>query len=277
MKHSHRAQISELAPIPAWENSVNTIYNEDCFELMARMPDESVQLIVTDPPYGIRYQNNFTSEKLPYLIGDEGIDYLAFAKHSYRVLQNDSHAYFFTRFDKYPYHYKCLEKAGFTVKNCMVIEKGQGGNSGDLYGGYANNCEWIIFCHKGRRFFQKTRLMKNTKYSGKSYCHNRNPIQEYKTRFNCCWFGSAYPKSTYNSAWRIKQGYKHPTMKNAECLAWLIQISSNPGDIVFDPFMGSGSTAVAAIQTGRAYLGSEIDVLHYQLAQRRVSEAENRL
>lgn len=256
---------------------VNVIYNEDCFTLMARMPDESVQLILTDPPYGIRYQNNFTSEKLPYLIGDDGIDYLTFAQQSYRVLQDNSHAYFFTRFDKYPYHYQCLVQAGFTVKNCMVIEKGQGGNTGDLYGGYANNCEWIIFCHKGRQVFQKTRLLKNTKYNGKPYCRSRNSIPEYKTRFNCCWFGSDYPKSTYNSAWRIKQGFKHPTMKNAECLAWLIQISSKPGDIVFDPFLGSGSTAVAAIQTGRAYLGSEIDASHYQLAQQRIASAREKI
>lgn len=256
---------------------VDVVFNEDCFELMERMDDESVQLILTDPPYGIRYQNNFTSEKLPYLVGDEGIDYLMFAKQCFRVLQNNSHAYFFTRFDKYPYHYQCLEQAGFTMKNCLVIEKGQGGNTGDLYGGYANNCEWIIFCHKGRRIFEKTRLLKNTKYAGQPYCRNRNMIPEYKTRFNCCWFGSDYPKSTYNSAWRIKQGFKHPTMKNAECLAWLMQISSNPGDIVFDPFMGSGSSAVAAIKTGRAYLGSEIDVSHYRLAQQRIASVRKEL
>jgi len=75
----------------------------------------------------------------------------------------------------------------------------------------------------------------------------------------------------------MKQGFQHPTMKNAECLEWLIQISSNPGDIVFDPFMGSGSTAIAAINTGRAYLGSEIDASHYQLAQNRMSGAGNEI
>ena len=253
----------------------NIIYNMDCFRLMRELRSESVQLILTDPPYGIRYQNNFTSEKLPYLAGDTGIDYPAFAEQCYRVLQNNSHAYFFTRYDKYPYHYECLTKAGFMIKNCLVIEKGQGGNTGDLQGGYANNCEWIIFCHKGRRVFSKTKLLKNTKPAGKPCSRKGNPIQEYKTRFFCCWFGHDYPKATYNSAWRIKHGFKHPTMKNAKCLEWLIQISSNPGDIVFDPFMGSGSTAIAAINTGRFYIGSEIDTSYCQLAQNRIVGANN--
>ena len=258
-----------------WKNPINTIYNADCFELMDKMPAESVQLILTDPPYGIHYQNNFTSEKLPVLTGDTGIDYPAFARKSFRILKNNSHAYFFTRFDKYPYHYQCLVQAGFTVKNCMVIEKGQGGYTGDLYGGYANNCEWVIFCHKGRRVFSRTRLLKNSKPAGRPVSRKGNPVQEYKTRFFCCWFGSDYPKSTYNSAWRIKNGFKHPTMKNAECLEWLIQISSNPGDIVFDPYIGSGSTAIAAINTGRFYIGSEIDTSYCQLAQSRIAVAGN--
>jgi len=253
---------------------INQIYHTDCFPFMRQLSDESVHLILTDPPYGIQYQNNFTSEKLPYLIGDTGIDYPEFAKQCYRILQNNSHAYFFTRFDKYPYHYECLVNAGFTIKNCLVIEKGQGGNNGDLYGSYANNCEWVIFCHKGRRIFSQTKLLRNKKFGMKSDSHNRNPTLEYKTRFYCCWFGEDYPKSTYNSSWRIKQNYKHPTIKNIRCLEWLIQISSNQEDIVFDPFMGSGSTAIAAANTGRYYLGTEIDNSHYQLSLQRI-EAES--
>lgn len=250
--------------------AINKIYNMDAFELMKKLPDTSVQLILTDPPYGIRYQNNHTREKLPRLAGDTGIDYAELTRQCYRILQNNSHAYFFTRYDKYPFHYECLVQAGFTVKNCLVIEKGQGGYTGDLQGSYANNCEWIIFCHKGRRAFSKTRLLKNTKPVGKPCSRGENPVQEYKTRFFCCWFGDQYPKSTYNSAWRIKNGFKHPTMKNAKCLEWLIQISSNPGDIVFDPFIGSGSTAIASINTGRFFIGSEIDASHFQLAQSRI-------
>lgn len=245
----------------------NKIFHMDCMAFMRRLPDGYVHLILTDPPYGIRYQNRFTRETLPHLDGDAGIDYMEFAAECHRILQNNSHAYFFTRYDKYPYHYECLTQAGFTVKNCLVIEKGHIGGIGDLYGSYANNCEWIIFCHKGRRLFNRTMLVKNTYPAGRS---GGAPKAVYKTRFNCCWFGDGYPKSNYNSAWRAKHGLKHPAIKNVECLEWLIQLSSDPGSIVFDPFMGSGSTAIAAQNTGRYYLGTETDGRHYQLSVRRV-------
>ena len=102
------------------EELYNGIYCMDCMELLLQIPDGSVSMILTDPPYGISYQNHFTKRKHRVLTGDEGIDYGKFARESYRILKGDSHAYFFTRFDCYPYHYECLRQAGFSIKNCMV-------------------------------------------------------------------------------------------------------------------------------------------------------------
>ena len=87
------------------------IYHADCMELFAQIPDNYVSLILTDPPYGISYQNHFTRRKHQILEGDTGIDYERFAWESYRILRENSHAYFFTRFDCYPYHYECLKQA----------------------------------------------------------------------------------------------------------------------------------------------------------------------
>ena len=53
-----------------------------------------------------------------------------------------------------------------------------------------------------------------------------------------CWFGKEYPKATYNSVWQKKHQIYHPTIKNAEFLSWLIQISSQPGELIFDGFRG---------------------------------------
>ena len=55
-------------------------------------------------------------------------------------------------------------------------------------------------------------------------------------------------------------------------LSWLIQISSQPGELIFDGFMGSGSTAVAAMMAGRDYLGAEIDPAYCDMAVKRASE-----
>lgn len=249
---------------------LNKIYNCNAIISMKKIPDDFVDLIFTDPPYGIEYQNNYTLNKHSKINGDDKIDYLTMGKECFRILKNDSHAYFFTRFDVYPYHYQQLKEIGFNIKNVLVIEKGHIGGVGDLKGSYANNCEWIIFCQKGRREFSKTELMKNTKPAGKKCARQGNPIQEYKTRFNSCWFGDEYPKSTYNSSWQKKNNIYHPTIKNVECIEWFIQISSNENDIVLDPFVGSGSTAVACVNTKRKYIGFEIDKNYCEIAEKRL-------
>lgn len=61
---------------------------------MKELPDGAVSLILTDPPYGIRYQNQFSASPHPILDGDSGIDYKRFARESYRILAMNSHAYF---------------------------------------------------------------------------------------------------------------------------------------------------------------------------------------
>ena len=82
------------------------------------------------------------------------------------------------------------------------------------------------------------------------------------------------PKATYNSTWQKKNQIFHPTVKNTEFLSWLIQLSSMPGELIFDGYMGTGSTALAAIQTGRLYLGAEIQPEYYALAKRRIQEVK---
>lgn len=251
----------------------NRIIYGDCLEFMKEIPDASVSLILTDPPYGIRYCNQFAKVPHSMLPGDDGIDYPAFARESYRILRMNSHAYFFTRFDCYPYHFQCLKEAGFIIKNCLVIEKGTLGGIGDLKGSYASSAEWVIFCQKGRRSFNATELLENRKKEGTLYHKGRQPSRRYKTRFPDCWFGAEYPKSTHNSVWQKKNRIYHPTIKNEVCLQWLIQISSDRNDLVFDGFMGTGSTAVAAIKTGRRFIGTEISREYWEIAQERIQNA----
>jgi site-specific DNA-methyltransferase (adenine-specific)/modification methylase len=62
----------------------------------------------------------------------------------------------------------------------------------------------------------------------------------------------------------------HPTQKPLKVLRHIIQIASNPGDMVFDPFMGVGSTGVAAVELGRRFLGVEIDERYFVAAERRL-------
>ena len=244
----------------------NRILNVDCMEGFKLLNNESIDLIISDPPYGVNYQNNYTLHKYNKIKNDNKDNYKWFINECYRVLKNNSHIYLFTRFDKYPQHYYDLIEAGFNIKNVLIIEKGHIGGIGDLKGSYANNAEWIIFAQKGRREFEHTKLMKNSKPAGKKCARQGNPIQEYKTRFNTCWFGEEYPKSTYNSSYQKKNNLKHPTIKNVECLKWLIQISSKEGERVLDMFSGTGRTAIACKETNRIYTCFEINKEYYDMS-----------
>ena len=65
----------------------------------------------------------------------------------------------------------------------------------------------------------------------------------------------------------------HPTIKNVEFLEWLLQISSKENDLVLDPFMGSGSTGVACINTNRNFIGIELDENYFNIAEERIHKA----
>ena len=163
-----------------WELLKNQVYCGDCFTLFENIPDGAVDLILTDPPYGISYQNHFTKKRKKPIAGDKALDFFSVAKECYRILKENRHAYFFTRFDSYPLHYQYLTEAGFTIKNCLVVEKANIGGIGDLKGSFANNSEWIIFCQKGRRIFQQTELMKNRYPADTVFHRGRMPTREYK-------------------------------------------------------------------------------------------------
>jgi len=65
----------------------------------------------------------------------------------------------------------------------------------------------------------------------------------------------------------------HPTQKPVALIAWLLQEYTAPGDLIFDPFMGSGTTGVAALQLGRRFIGCEIDPDYFAIAEKRIAEA----
>jgi site-specific DNA-methyltransferase (adenine-specific) len=66
----------------------------------------------------------------------------------------------------------------------------------------------------------------------------------------------------------------HPTQKPVELMAWLIERYTQPGDLVLDPYMGSGTTGVACVRTGRRFIGIEIDPTYFRIAERRIAEAQ---
>ena len=239
----------ETSASPAYEyDPEHNVYFEDCVEGMReRVADDSVDCVITDPPYGIDFQSNFTdeSDRLDTITSDENVDesvelFRSMCAEASRLLKSGSHFYAFTRWDVFPKFYNVTTEF-FDVKNCLVWHKKRNG-MGDLQGAYAPVHEFIIFATKGEKA--------NNLEGGRP-----NDVLKH-----------GLPNSEYKG---------HPTQKPESLIVDLLTNSTQPGDTILDPFMGSGTTAVAAIQNDREYVGFEVDADNYRdVIERRIGEAK---
>lgn len=252
---------------PYYEDETLKIFCGDYLSVLPFLTKNSVDCIITDPPYGINYQNNYTHNVKNKLIGDiEEFSYTKLAKESWRLLKENTAIFAYTGWSTYPKHFFDIKQEGFKMKEPIIVQKRPSGTT-DLYGSFQTNSDWIIFAHKGRFKFKQTQLLRNKK-AGTIPNVGRKPVSEYKTRLPSCWFGQEYPWSTENPSSVSK--YNHPTIKNIEMIKWLILLSTNENNLVVDPFMGSGTTLIAAKMTNRQAIGIEINEEFCKIAVKRL-------
>lgn len=222
--------------------------NCDAMEQLAVMPGGSVDCIVTDPPYrvisgGIRDDNktNGYARSVVSGIGNgkifehNDIEPEVWVPQIFRVLKPQSHAYVMTNNLNLERMLRVCREAGFRLHNVLIWEK----NNVNANRWYMKNVEFTLFMHKA-------------------------------------------PAKTINNP-GSKQTFKadnprnktHPTEKPIALMSHYIENSTAPGDVVFDPFAGSGTTAVAAELAGRKWLCVEKDLGYYLGAVGRVWGAVN--
>ena len=205
-------------------------------DTMKNIKDDSIELIVTDPPYGMSFRSNHRSDRYDSIHWDDDLDWLDdWTEEAYRILGKDSHMYMFCSFNRVDRFKVSIEKH-FVLKNILIWEKNNT-SMGDLLGDYAPKYEMILFATKGRRLLNGGRDPNILRFS--------------------------------------RTGNKlHPTQKPEDLIEYLISKSSFENDTVYDPFIGSGTTAIAAMGSKRNYIGSEIDSNYYNIARKRIEEKE---
>ena len=217
---------------------LNKIYNEDCLDGMKRIPDGSVDLIVTDPPYLINYKTGRRKEKAhrfnDVILNDDNEQLITdYVKECYRILKEDSAMYLFCSSHKVDFFKRELEKE-FSIKN-MIIWVKNNHTAGDLESAFGRKYEIVFLVNKGQRKFNGERL---------------TDIWE-------------FPRVSGD-------GQLHQNQKPIELIKKCIEKHSNVGDVVFDGFMGSGTTAAAALDTNRNYIGFELDEYYFNVAEKRL-------
>ena len=207
----------------------------DCLELMKNIPDGSVDLVLTDPPYGMAFQSNYRKEKYNEIQNDKSLEWLErYISECCRVLKNNSAIYCFCSWHNVDVFKQAIEKK-FKIKNILIWEKNNT-SMGDLKGSYASKYEMIIFAHKGRKLLNGFRYADIIKASRTG---NKN----------------------------------HPTEKPVDLLETFIKNSSDENAVVFDGFMGSGSTGVACVNLKRSFIGIEIKHEYFKIAEERINNA----
>lgn len=229
---------------------VDRIYLRDAIAAMKVLPDESVDLIVTDPPYNIASKSRRTILKNRFITTAESFGswdimhpfdhellILQVISEAYRTLKQGGRFYLFTARQDNGYYVRKAVERGFTYRNQIAVVKTPAMLS----------------------------LFKNAWRSGFDVC-----MYLTKGRVGAFNFpGHAEAVNVYRHSIRHKHS-EHPTEKPLELIKRFVSVSSNPGDLVLDPFMGSGTTAVACRALGRRFIGFEINLEYVKMARARL-------
>lgn len=215
----------------------------DCLERMKEIPDGSVDLILADPPYLMTKQgkscrpNYMKSGMSDNLFEGKLPNTTEWMKLCYEKLKEDSHFYVFTNTNSLQDFLNTATKQGFKLHNVISMIK----DTKMPNRWYLKYTEIVLFFRKG----------------------NAVPINDMTSR-----------DYEFVIMPTQKNGKVHISQKPLEFVEKLIMNSSKKGQLILDPFMGSGTTGVACVNTSRNFIGIEMDDKYFEIAKKRINETE---
>jgi site-specific DNA-methyltransferase (adenine-specific) len=208
------------------EKFANRILLGDCVKVMGQMPEASVDCVLTDPPYGVSYEDRNGRR----VENDDRSNWIAPAfAQMYRVLKPDRFCISFYGWNRVDRFFAAWKGAGFRPVGHVVFAKR-----------YASKERYVAYTHESAYLLAKG-----------------NPEKPHMVLRDVL-------------TWQYTGNTRHPTEKPLMAMMLLVDAFSKPGDIVLDPFVGSGTTAVAAKRVGRRYIGIDIEPMYAVSAQDRV-------
>ena len=244
----------------------------DCLELMQKLPDKSIDMICADLPYAKTHNHwdtiiPFTNLWAEYkrVIKDHGAIVL-FGQTDFSAQLIMSNPKMF----RYTLIWDKVRTTGFLNAKRMPLRRHEDilvfykklptYNPQMVEGGEPSHS-------RGKKYSNKGKIQDD----GKIYGAYQHDYDSDATKTNM-----KYPTSILQFSNKV-QGNVHPTQKPVELLEYLIKTYSNPGDVILDNTMGSGSTGVAALNLGRKFIGIELDDKYFDIAKSRLEETKRRL
>lgn len=222
------------------------LIHDDCFKALKNIADESIDLILTDPPYGIGYKDCYAKKSLGKIQSDNpnDIDWVTFFSECYRVLKSKKMIYFCCRSDMLLRLGPAIQQSSFRFAHDFAWLKGDMGYGNLNVMGTSH--ELVLGLSKGSA--EKSRVIK---VDG-----------EDKKRTIAAYVGKLGKRENYG----------HPTQKPVGLMAYIIMNRTDYGDVVLDPFCGSGSTLVAAQILNRKSIGIDLDERYINLTNKRLAD-----
>ncbi len=252
------------------DDVVNRTINQDLFDAAKFLPSNFVDLLIADPPYNLNKSfngNNFKKSSF-----DEYEDYTRnWLGKIVHTLKPNATIYVCSDWETSLLIYKVLREL-FIVRNRITWEreKGRGAKSN-----WKNCSEDIWFCTKSDDYFFDAEAVKLKRKVIAPYKENGKP-KDWNAEENGN-FRLTSPSNLWTDIsipfWSMPENTDHPTQKPEKLVAKLILASSKLNDVVFDPFLGSGTTSVVAKKLGRKYLGVELNNEYACLAEKRLDSA----
>jgi len=236
-KEEKKAEYKEKVLQERIETKISdNIKNGDSLKILETLEDGCIDVVLTDPPYGISYVSNRSmfddAITKRGLLNDGKKEAFELLDKTCRILQrktaNNAHLYFFCSWGVFSDFEKIISKY-FTIKTPIVWDKGNKG-SGDLDNDWGNQTEIILYCVKGKKLVNTRR-------------------------------GNLISVARLHTSKMV-----HPTQKPIELLKEILKVSVTDGDFIVDPFMGSGSTIKAANELKYKSLGIELDGEMFNIA-----------
>lgn len=239
----------------------NVIYNEDCLETMKRMADKSVDMILCDLPYGT------TACKWDVIIPFEPLweQYKRIIKDNGAIVLTASQPFTSALVMSNPkmFKYEIIWEKDYPT-NPYIAKKQIMKRHEDILVFYKNQCTF----NPQMTEREKSKIRNNKK---KTYLHRIMDKDFTSTRTGNEKF--IYPSSIQKFN-RDRSNSLHPTQKPVALFEYLIKTYTNENDTVYDGCMGSGTTAIACMNTKRNFIGSELDKGYYDIALNRIANAQ---
>ena len=269
----YKRRLIKIDKLVSIDEILNKTIQQDVFDVLDYLPDRFIDVVFADPPYNLNKTFNLTTYK--EMESEKYEKWLAsWVGKMVRLLKPTASVYICGDWRSSGAIFNVARKY-FEIQNRITFEreKGRGAKTN-----WKNSSEDIWFCTMSKNYHFDVDAVKMKRKVIAPYRDGSGNAKDWNEEGNGRYW-LTHPSNIWTDItipfWSMPENTDHPTQKPEKLVAKILLASSKPGHVIFDPFLGSGTTSVVAKKLGRNYVGVEIDEQYGCLAEQRLEMAES--